>query len=220
MRLVKLPQPTTPTGLTIPPYRQWVATEAELKRRAIQLEGSSVLKIADAPSPAWEPAPDRSRLTRRQRIVAKWFQAFASVAGGFTHWTTLTFNEWVYAARAKHVTDRWLRRIAERAGQHYRYVYVIEQEGREAWHLHLLAAFPEGFDHRLGHALWVGLDRRAGFTDIERFHRGGGAAFYVASKRSEFEVGIACPRRPCCRRAGKGCIAVRRLRQEQEGHPF
>lgn len=180
--------------------------------------------MVEAHTVAWSRSADRPRkvvkrrhrplhLTRLQRHTGEFIQSIGHDMGGYRYWVTLTYGQLVAAAWVHKMFRIWSRRVAQDllCGLHFGYVAVIEQEGREAWHLHALLATPEDLDPKTATAKWQGLDSRAGFTKFDRYEAGGGAPFYVASKPEQFIIDVACPRPPACRRPGKGCTEFRAL---------
>lgn len=163
--------------------------------------------------PLW---PRKRRFRLRTRAGVERPAGYRNVAGAYAHnladWSvfaTLTFAVGVSDYRADALFTRWLRSVAEYVTrEHVTVAYASGYQSGGFLHFHALLAFPAPVEcdrelfNRLDR-LWQGTESAAGFTSFRSFDRDKGAAWYL-TEHAEVGFGIACPRRPRCRRKA-GC---------------
>jgi hypothetical protein len=101
--------------------------------------------------------------------------------------------------------ELFVRRLArERVKRHLWIAWFADLQRRGVPHFHVLLGTLKGDPRRVElvdiDGLWVWGDLRATPFD------GRGAAFYGARGHRLWDVNVACPRPPRCRRPGKGCV--------------
>jgi hypothetical protein len=152
------------------------------------------------------------RASRRTCVVEA---AFLRDVASWTWWVTLTFFRSVPRDRARVALRFWLRGVAREVGDHVKVAWVLEPTRVGVPHAHVLVAVPDGksMGQNGAEALWRRSDPLAGFSRVVRYAPGRGcdprfgAAGYLAEKQ-DWNVTVACPRRPPCRRKG-GCLVLR-----------
>jgi hypothetical protein len=140
---------------------------------------------------------------RVQRAAGEFIAALAP----WTWWCSLTFRGALSRDEAQATFKAWLRVVAREAHEHVwaAWAHGLQAEGRPHFHC-LLAIRSDAFDESSATLAWWGVDPRAGGTEIRRYRDDGGAAWYQTDPHhDEWDVLLACPRRPRCRRAA-GCL--------------
>lgn len=144
---------------------------------------------------------------RVRKVGVEWLRTF--------EWDsvwTLTFDKYVPRERARQATNRWFQTLAQDVVRvHFRVAWAVEQwRLGELFHVHLqlkLLGNDVVLDNVAAHRAWRDSDAAAGYTKPKRYVRG------VCDERShepylgkaaDWDVTIACPRPPRCRRA-HGC---------------
>jgi hypothetical protein len=162
----------------------------------------------------------------RRRIEGEWIAAMAE----WTWWSSLTFQAPVGEARAKKILFGYLRALAQdlaqESGQHFRAAWCMEYQGRDVPHFHTLIDYPtteidlgaarlygEPEEREVSPAWlecrWLSTDWAAGNVHVERYDPARGAAFYLV-KGGRWDLHVACPRLPSCRRR-LGCTFARKI---------
>ena len=151
------------------------------------------------------PNRTRARLPRApvQRVTAEFIRDLAP-----WHWfATLTFRTEVTADAAHRAFRTWARGVASSAETHVTAAWAYEaRDVRRVLHFHALLAPHENVNRidvrSLSHAWQSYYD--SGEATFSRVYSTEGAADYLA-KHPAWDVNVACPRRPECRRAA-GCV--------------
>ena len=139
--------------------------------------------------------------------------ALKQAEGGFlnnlypwTHWATLTLREGISAFAFDASLRRFFKSIARVCDDHIPFGYGVGHQLREVLHAHVLLVLPTNVTDPdlLVKTQWRGAHHLAGNTDIRVFDGDRGAAWYTVKHRS-WDVNVACPRPPRCRRK-RGCI--------------
>lgn len=133
---------------------------------------------------------------------------------GFADWRwygTLTFKGYVSEAHARRALKVWSRDVAaNEIHGHFSLAYTVERtKGAGIWHHHVLLGVPTPSDALVLNAArverrWKQASFAGGFTRLEPYRLGGGAAAYL-TKTYNYALGTVCPRYEArCRREG-GC---------------
>lgn len=141
-------------------------------------------------------------------------------------WATLTFKGPVSDGRAINALRRWLRNLAQAEDRHFVAAWSLEIQRNGRPHFHVLFDHPvttvdSGAARLFGEAevheiqpewfsvSWLNSDPAAGNARVQKYDPSGGAAFYLV-KDGEWDLRVACPRPPQCRRRS-GCRFSRNL---------
>jgi len=173
-----------------------------------------------------ESAGGVSGVRLRRQIAGEWIAAKAE----WTWWSSLTFQAPVGEARAKKILFAYhselARELAQDSGQHFRVAWCMEYQGRDVPHFHTLIDYPttaidlgaaslysEPEEHEVSarwlECRWLSTDSAAGNVHVERYDPARGAAFYLV-KGGRWDLCVACPRLPSCRRR-VGCTFAREI---------
>jgi hypothetical protein len=134
--------------------------------------------------------------------------AFIADLAAWTHFGTLTFDLPVSDLVAARVLRDWARAIAREVHVHVWIAWGTERQRRGVLHFHNLFAIPSdgrALTVRAADRLWKHCHRHAGFTRIEPYEPGRGAAWYL-SKGGDWDANVACPRPRRCKRTGRYCV--------------
>lgn len=171
-------------------------------REAIRRGGSPVKSLLDL-----------SFLDLREYSGEVVLPSLRSETGRFIHnfgdwkwWATLTFRDYVSRGSAMRVFRSWLRTLAKLVYRHHlRVAWGFELQDREVWHIHLLLETPGPTSPELEgphlQSVWRAISGICGISKIEPFDTTRGAGWYL-SKGTDWDVNVACPRTPRCRRSG------------------
>lgn len=141
-------------------------------------------------------------------------------------WATLTFKEPVSDGRATKALNLWLRKLAQAEDRHFMAAWSLETQVNGRPHFHVLLDHPLTTLDSGGASLfnetevqeirpewfsvsWLCADPAAGNARVRKYDPSGGAAFYLV-KDGEWDLRVACPRPPECRRRN-GCRFSRNL---------
>lgn len=151
--------------------------------------------------PPWEESLPR----RRRRAAAEFVRGLAP----WTWWIAVTFTGHVSRNTAHRALRVWLSALARSHGEHLPVAWALEPSYINGWHAHvLLACGGATITAREIEQAWKSAHTRAGIPWLRRYNaRHGdptrGAADYLV-KGGEWDVNVACPRPPPCRRRA-GC---------------
>lgn len=133
-------------------------------------------------------------------VASRWIAGQAQ----WTWWVTLTFRTPVTSETAVKLLRRWLRAVAiELAGAHVPVAWTLEWQSSGRPHFHVLLALVAEVSGDELLRLWTRIDRACCARKLARadaFDSSKGAALYML-KGSEWDVNVACPRPPRCRRS-------------------
>lgn len=151
---------------------------------------------------------DEASYPRRQlqAAAALWLEEWAI----WRIYATLTFKEHVAPASATRSLKRWFRAIAQKKVRaHFKVAVGMETTREGVSHFHVLLALPDEPPvlAKTLTRLWRWEAFKGGFTDIEDYKRGGGAAAYIA-KGQNWVPEVICHRPPACRHR-RGCLDAR-----------
>ena len=157
----------------------------------------------------------RPRLEAAEGVDAEaLWRSVSHFLGGYAPWSwwvTLTFGDDVSEHAAARAFRDWCTALARRVVHDHvpvGWAWELQRRGLPAYHALIAVPVESRFSAALGDAYWKRTHRAAGVTRIERYVRGRGAPWYVAAHRY-WDVNVACPRAPVCRRPGRGCVVAR-----------
>ena len=122
-------------------------------------------------------------------------------------YVSLSYVNEVRAPLAARHFQRFLRSVAKRYGTHVDVAWGEEEQERGAYHHHALLAqrriesrfeTPKVTTHDLD-TLWRFTHSSTGHARVVRYKPWRGAAYYMA-RHQNWDINVACPRRPACRR--------------------
>jgi len=192
--------------------------------------GGSILYRRDSFMGAESRHPDGTRaegsggvsdVRSRRQIAGEWIAAKAE----WTWWATLTFRGSVGEAHAMKTLYGFLHGLAHEARRHFRAAWCMESQKRGALHFHALLDLPvTTIDHGAARLFgdpeeyefsptwleyrWRNTNKAAGNARVQRYDSARAAAFYLV-KGGQWDLRVACPRPPSCRRR-LGCTFARK----------
>jgi len=124
----------------------------------------------------------------------------------WTHFADLTFTNDVPEGRAMEALRWWLRALAKHSHTHVPYVFALGYQGNRRLHFHVLLAVAAHvpISVRWLDRHWRLSDRVANFARVNVYDSTRDGVPYLANHNGHWDVNIACPRTPRCRRRN-GC---------------